>query len=196
MPMPSTAAVILAAGASFRLGEPKQLLAVRGESLLRRSVRLATEAWCSPVIVVLGAYAERMLPELAGLPVVTVHNSDWHRGMATSVRAGVSAAKQAEHVLLMVCDQPGVSVDSLRHLIQTHLENTLPITASRYNDTLGVPAVFAASLFDELLRLEGDQGARKVIAAHHDHTTIVDFPEGSVDVDTPEDAQFLKHLPQ
>ena len=194
MPTPSIAAVVLAAGASRRLGEPKQLLRVNGESLLRHSVRVAIEAGCSPVIVVLGAHAERLLPELAGLQTSIIHNSDWQQGMSSSVRAGVSAAKQAEDVLLLVCDQPGISAAALHHLITAHIHAGSPITASSYGSTLGVPAIFAASLFNDLLRLEGDQGARKVIAAHRDHITIVNFPEGAFDVDTPEDAKRLKHL--
>ena len=187
------AAALLAAGESRRLGQPKQLIQLAGESLLRRSARLALEAGCSPVFVVLGFAAERMWPELEGLAVQVLTNPEWAEGMASSLRCGVEAAKVAggEGVLLLVCDQPRLSVGHLRMLLDRHHQPGSLLTASRYGDRVGVPAVFSAELFPELLDIKGDRGARQVIERHRDAVQIVDCPDGTLDVDSPEQRRCI-----
>ena len=182
------AAVILAAGESRRLRQPKQLIQLAGESLLRRTARLTLEAGCAPVFVVLGYDSERMCPELNGLSVEAITNGDWEEGMGSSVRCGVAAAERAgaEGVLLLVCDQPRLTAKHLRTLLARHRQAEGSITASRYEGRVGVPAVFAARLFPELLQIEGDRGARQVIERHGQAVQAVDWPEGAVDVDLPE----------
>lgn len=181
------AAVILAAGASERLGQPKQLIQVGGESLLRRTARLAVQAGCAPVWVVLGFAAEQMRPELQGLPVQALTNAHWSRGMASSLRSGVSAAQvSADAVLLLVCDQVRLSGDHLRALLTQHRGGTTAITASAYGGRLGVPAIFNARLFSELLQIEGDRGAREVIERHPAETQAVSWLDGAFDLDSPE----------
>lgn len=182
------AAVILAAGKSRRLGQPKQLIQFGGESLLRRSARLAVEAGCSPVFVVLGFEAERMCPELDGLSVQVLTNAEWAEGMGSSLRSGVAAAQAAgaEGVLLLVCDQPRLSVEHLGALLNRHREARALLTASGYEQRMGVPAVFAAELFAELLEVRGDRGARQVIERHADVAQVIPWPEGAVDIDSPE----------
>jgi molybdenum cofactor cytidylyltransferase len=117
----SVAAVVLAAGASSRLGEPKQLATLGGETLLERTVRVAREAGCSPVVVVLGAEYVQVLGNSVLGDVVTVINDKWEEGMASSIRLGVGTlglvAKDAEGVLLMTCDQPAVTVKHLSQLM-------------------------------------------------------------------------------
>lgn len=186
------AAVILAAGASQRLGQPKQLIQVAGESLLRRTARLAVKAGCAPVWVVLGFAAEQMRPELQGLPVQALTNAHWGRGMASSLRSGVSAAQvSADAVLLLVCDQVRLSADHLRSLLVQHRGGTATITASAYGGRLGVPAIFSARLFSELLEIEGDRGAREVIERHPAETQAVSWPGGAFDLDGPEQLKAI-----
>lgn len=181
------AAVILAAGKSRRLRQPKQLIQLAGESLLRRTARLAVEAGCAPVFVVLGYEAERMCPELNGLAVQPLTNENWAEGMGASVRCGVAAAQgAADGVLLLVCDQPRLSADHVRALLTRHEETGALITASAYGGRLGVPAVFAAQFFAELLQIHGDRGARQVIEQHGDAVQVVEWPEGALDIDWPE----------
>ncbi len=185
--MPEVCAVILAAGASTRLGEPKQLVKVDGESLLKRTVRLAREAGCHPVVVVLGFEAERMRAEAySELGTIIVTNSEWPTGMGSSVRCGVEAAMRAgsENVLLLVCDQLALSADVLRRLLATHRAGS--ITASRYGGRPGVPAVFPSSFFPELLKVTGDRGARKILEEQAQMVNCVDFPQGELDLDTKE----------
>lgn len=180
------AAVILAAGASRRLGQPKQLIQVGGEGLLRRTTRLAVEAGCAPVFVVLGFEAERICPELDGLPIHQLINPDWTEGMGSSLRCGVEAAQVAgaNGVLLLVCDQPRLSAEHLQALLTRYARGA--ITASAYEQQLGVPAVFAAGYFPELLEMQGDRGARQVIENHMDVVQSIAWPEGAVDIDSAE----------
>lgn len=182
------AAVVLAAGASRRLGQPKQLIEFAGESLLHRTARIALESGCTAVFVVLGFEADRMRPELDGLPVDTLTNPEWTEGISSSLRCGVAAARDygAKGVLLMVCDQPGLTADHLRHLLHRHRESGSAIVSSEYGGRSGVPAVFAESMFSELLTVRGDQGARGVIDKHRSLTQYLPWPEGVLDLDSPE----------
>lgn len=193
--MPRCAAIVLAAGASSRLGEPKQLLQINGESLVRRTVRLVIEAGCSPVIVVLGAYAEKIKPELNDLVAVIVENAQWTEGMGSSICCGIASlqANRPEKVLISVCDQPELSAELLVALIAAQSGDWL-VAASQYNGALGVPAVFCSSLFPQLQALTGDRGARALIAEFADRVNPVDFPGGGFDVDTAKDAIRLSHL--
>ncbi|HTW46484.1 MAG TPA: nucleotidyltransferase family protein [Acidobacteriaceae bacterium] len=183
------AAVVLAAGASRRLGRPKQLVQVEGESLLRRTARLALEAGCALVIVVLGFEAERLRAELAGLPVEVTINANWSSGMGSSLACGVAAARrmrpEMDALLLLVCDQARLTADHLRRLLARHASGSVAVTASGYAGRFGVPAVFAPGLIPELERIEGDHGARKLIL--RSNPRIVDWPDGADDVDLPRD---------
>ncbi len=187
---PQIAAVLLAAGASTRLGQSKQLIQVAGESLLRRSARLAVEAGCAPVFVVLGFEAERMRTELEGLKVQTVVNNEWKEGMGSSLRRGVAAASQTQThpagVLVLVCDQLRLNLEHLSNLLDRHTHGAAPITASLYAGKSGVPAVFAARLFPELLAAEGDSGARNLILQYGSRVQTLAWPDGALDLDLPE----------
>jgi len=192
-PVPRIGLVILAAGASTRMGIPKQLLAFRGRSLLRHAAEEALASGCRPVIVVLGAQAERLQEEVSGLPVRVVVNARWAEGMGTSIRAGIEAltadpgVEVVEAAVLAVCDQPYFSARIVRELIAAREQTGSAIAAAGYEGARGVPALFSRALFPELLALEGHEGARRVIQAHPDETLAVPFPEGAIDLDTPED---------
>ncbi len=185
-------AVVLAAGGSTRLGRPKQLLRVGGESLVARAVRAAGGPACSETIVVLGAGADAVRAELASLPVRTVVNAGWPTGIASSIRTGLSAVDAAaDAVLFVVCDQPALNAGVLDGLVEAFRAGTAGIVASGYAGTLGVPALFARSYFEELAALRGDTGARSVIRAHSGDVVERPFAGGEEDVDTPEDARRL-----
>jgi len=188
------AAVVLAAGASSRLGRPKQLVAFRGRSLLRGAVEAALGAGCSPVVVVLGAQADRMRRELESLEVRAVVNPAWREGMGTSVRAGVhelaAAAEEIDAAVLTGCDQPGLSAEVLSRLIEAYrgrVDPTATMAACAYAGVLGVPALFARGEFGRLATLEGDRGARDLLRERADRVVRVPWPRGAIDVDTPDD---------
>lgn len=177
----------------MRMGRPKQTLAFRGESLLRRAARAALEAGCRPVVVVTGANAELSRGELEALDVREVFNPLWETGMASSIRAGLEAliSVGAGAVVLLLCDQPHVNADVITRLVEAMRNSARPLVASVYGGSSGVPAVFDQSLFAELLRLEGAAGAKQVIQRHAAVARLIPFPEGEVDVDTPEDFSRL-----
>jgi molybdenum cofactor cytidylyltransferase len=188
---------VLAAGASTRLGRPKQLVQVDGETLLRRTVRLVGEAGCSPVFVVLGHEAAILADELAGLTASIVVNEEWQMGMASSLKSGLRAVLAVNpaqpRVMVLVCDQPRLDPSVLRNLLATHGEKEAAITASCYRGALGVPAIFSRASFSELMELTGDHGARRILERHIEQVASVDFPGGEFDLDTPEDLAQL-HL--
>lgn len=175
------AAVILAAGASTRLGEPKQLVVLAGETLLGRAVRIAVEAGCAPVVVVLGASAETVAQGCdLGAAEIVVHPA-WQEGMASSIRVGIEAiAARAEGAIVMTCDQPAVTREHLAELMAAG-RNGGEVVGSGYGKMRGVPAFFPGTRFRELLVLSGDSGARHLLAEAH----TLALPGGEHDVDTP-----------
>jgi molybdenum cofactor cytidylyltransferase len=194
-PMP-VAAIILAAGASRRLGQPKQLLGFGGEALLERAVRLASDAGAMPVFVVLGAHFAPICATVSFDAAIPLLNDQWEQGMSSSIHAGLSElavrAPRASGVLLMSCDQPRLSLQHLRALLDLFAAQTTPsILASSYAGIHGVPAVFPRSTFPELLALRGDKGARAVIAQPSCPVITLPFEGGEVDIDSPEDLAQL-----
>ena len=190
---PQPAAIVLAAGASTRLGQPKQLIRIDGESLLRRTARLAAETACLPIFIVLGYEAGRMIPELAGLHVHPLVNEAWSEGMGSSLRCGAQALSrlnpQPSAALLLVCDQPRLSAAHLHALLARQAETGAAITASGYAGRAGVPAVFAASLFPELLLAQGDRGARDLIRSYAQPLETLPWSDGELDLDLPDDLE-------
>jgi len=194
---------VLAAGASRRLPGPKQLLRVRGMTLLRHAAQTAVAAKCGPVVVVLGAaaLARQLRFELVDLDVRIAENHRWKEGMSTSIQAGLDALEQGEKVdaaLITVCDQPHVSEQLLEEMVEQYRRRRAPAVACAYAGTVGVPALFDRALFAELRTLEHDQGAKKVLEHHARSVVRIPFEQGTVDIDTPEDVRHLSgdHLPE
>ncbi|MDE3105502.1 MAG: nucleotidyltransferase family protein [Acidobacteriota bacterium] len=174
--MSDLAAVVLAAGASRRLGQSKQWAVVGGETLLARAVRTAQHAGLAPVYVVM-AQAEPAGALGQGVQMVVNHEAS--EGIASSVRAGVAACAEAEGVVLLTCDQPTVTAEHLRALTTARRE----VTASCYAGRRGVPAYFPRASFASLLALRGDSGARDLLQ----QARCLPLLLGELDVDTPED---------
>jgi molybdenum cofactor cytidylyltransferase len=198
-PPSQIAAVILAAGASTRMGTPKQLLEWRGRSLLRSITETAIAADCDPIIVVVGASSDsakrrlrqRIQAEIIDLPVQIVNNPQWQTGMGSSIRTGIQALidlnPAVEAAILLLCDQPFVSSQTVWQLRSVYDDTHQSIVAARYQDTIGVPALFDRQLFPELLALDRLAGAKIVIKNHLNAVATIDFPQGSIDLDTPQD---------
>jgi molybdenum cofactor cytidylyltransferase len=208
--MRNVGAVILAAGGSSRLGQLKQLLIFRGETLVVRAVRAAAEAGCEPILVVVGESSEAIklaldirdsrISSFSGLDGVThprsrptiIENEEWRRGIGTSIRRGVEQLPNfVEAVVLLTCDQPYLDASIVSQLIAALAETGKPIVASSYADTLGVPALFDRSCFDDLLALPDDSGAKSLIAARPNDIAAIPFEKGAIDIDTPSDFQRL-----
>lgn len=176
-----TLAVVLAAGASQRLGRPKQLLEFRGRPLVRHAAIVALAAGCDETAVI-GPFAEA----LRGLPVTTLENANATEGMSSSIRVAVDYAR-GRRVLFTLCDQPLVTSHHLQELVAI----PAPIVATSYGDAIGVPAIFDPQFADELRALSGDTGARAVINAHQDLLVSIRFEAAAVDIDTFADYQKL-----
>ncbi|PTX91503.1 nucleotidyltransferase family protein [Opitutus sp. ER46] len=188
---PRVGAIILAAGASTRMGSPKQLLPIEGKPLLVRTVESALGAPVWPVIVVLGAHAEQIRPALAHLPVLTVENPAWPEGMASSIRAGITALQQfsrmMDAVVIALCDQPAFSSTTVVQLITAHRTTGRTIVAARYANRRGAPALFLREHFPALAALTGEEGARPLLQGDTFPVATVDLPELAVDLDSPAD---------
>jgi len=190
--------VLLAAGASQRMGQPKQLMNYRGKTLLRHAVDTALAARVDRVIVVLGANVDAIRAALSnGVfadAVEIVHNACWEEGMGTSIHAGVRRAGelQLDAVILALGDQPLVTAEIYNRLIAEHEATGKPIVTSEYAGTVGVPVLFSEQYFPNLLALQPDQGCKGVILKHNDNALRIACPEAEVDIDTPGDFQKLE----
>lgn len=186
-----TALLILAAGASRRLGRPKQQLLFHNQTLLNRIIDTAEALHAGPVLVVLGEDADRQLPG----NIITIYNPEWMEGMASSIRCGIKTLQNdfplIETVIIMVCDQPYVSTGLLQEMIDGYKEYKKPVVACTYADTIGTPVLFHKEIFPELLELRGDKGARVLINKELHRVGLVNFPQGNIDIDTEEDYKRL-----
>lgn len=182
--------LILASGASSRLGQPKQLLNVGGKLLIQHIAEVAIASGCHPIGIVLGAYADTIKPHLADLNCHIFDNQDWTTGTASSIRCGMrnllAIAPELDAIDLMICDQLFVSSHLIRQLIAKY-----SIIASEYAGVLGVPALFHRMLFPNLNALQEDSGAKAMIHQYRSRCLSIPFTEGSIDLDTPEDPKFL-----
>ena len=199
MQYPNIGIVILAAGASTRMGQPKQLLRYNGQSLVQRICTEALATQTNGVTLVLGANAATILPEVRNLSVQVAHNEDWEQGMSTSVKKGLTSllhdCPKVEAVLFLLVDQPFVDHVIIKQFLNKFQQEKPLLIASDYGRNLGVPALFHQSLFPKLLQLEGAKGANRLLKQYADQAIRVPFPSAAIDLDTPEDwAQFQKTI--
>jgi molybdenum cofactor cytidylyltransferase len=190
MPMP-VAAIVLAAGESRRLGQPKQLLLLHGETLIARAVRLASEACADPVIAVLGSQHDLISNSIGASGATVVINHDWQLGISTSIHAGIQTlaehAPESQGALVLGCDQPRLGVNHVRQLIHSFdAQSGNVIVASVYCGIQGIPAIFPRAAFSGLLALRGDRGARTLIANAPCAVVQVPFDGGEIDIDLPD----------
>jgi molybdenum cofactor cytidylyltransferase len=159
------------------------------ESLLRHAARAAVESAVRPIVVVLGADADVLVPQLANLPVHAIAHSGWERGIGSSLKTGLECltalAPKTDAVIVSVCDQPHLSAPVFSRLGRAYRGTTAAVVASAYKGVVGVPALFDRAVFAELYALRDRDGARALIARDPDRVVTVPFPLGAVDLDTP-----------
>lgn len=186
----TTALVILAAGGSSRLGQPKQQLIFRGKTLLQRAIEAGLRSKCQRPLVILGAYHEKLLPEINTDGIDVLINSNWKEGMSSSIKTGTDyliKKNQADQVIFMLCDQPFVNENLLNQLISVQKETDKPIVACSYQEIMGVPVLFDRRFLPHLTKLQGREGAKKIIQQFPQEITPLPFSLGHLDIDTQED---------
>jgi molybdenum cofactor cytidylyltransferase len=190
--------VILAAGNSSRLGEPKQLLQYNGKTLIRNVVEAATSAVSYPVVVVTGANSESISLEINTSSALAIHNRNWQEGMSSSIHRGITELQKInphlQGVIISVSDQPFINSELFLALIETSEATGKGIVASFYDDTFGTPVLFEKKYFDSLLGLKGAEGAKKLIKQFAGDVASIPFPMGGIDIDTLEDYRKLTGL--
>ena len=185
-------AVVLAAGASTRMGGKQKLLLPFGdEPLVRRAVRQVCAAGFDEVLVVVGSEHEATLAALDGLPIRHAVNLQFATGMGSSFRTAVEHLPASNAAMFALADQPFVTTNEYRTVLETYRQHGSPIVSVRYGEIMAPPHLFEREFFPELSQLQ--HGARSVLLRHVDRTSVVRFPaELLVDVDTPEDYELAR----
>ena len=190
------AGLLLAAGASKRLGRPKQLLEIGGEPLIHRAARVLIAGGCQPLMVVLGAHREQCARAVENLPLQTIFNERHSQGMGTSISTGIahlqSQNPEIEAVIIALCDQPFLSSELIQSLIERGQNHNFSVVNCDYGASFGPPVFFTVAHFAELEQLRGESGARAIWRAHPDKTASLAFPEGATDIDTDLDWDALQ----
>ena len=186
--------MILAAGGSRRLGQPKQLVPWKGTNLLNHTIREAQKVEHSDIMVVLGEPDLDLVSSLdAGIRYS--FNPDWNLGMGSSIAHGIKQLDKDKYqgVILSVCDQPFISTDNFSNLISKFEQQKKGIIVSNYGDTItGPPSLFASKYFERLSKLIGDVGAKGIVREHKDDVTYVCFASGQIDIDEPKDLDRIQ----
>lgn len=184
--------ILLAAGASRRLGEPKQLVCLDGEALVQRAARILLDLGAAEVIVVTGHESSKILKKIEDIPVKAVQNIRWDDGMGSSLAVGAShLSGQSAGVLVLLCDQWKVDAVDLNSLLDRWVSDISGLFCAQWagseTPAFGPPAIFPNSLFSELKMLGGDRGARRLIEKYRNRLTFVPMENAAFDLDEPAD---------
>ena len=190
-----TGIIVLAAGSSSRLGQPKQLLSYQDKSLLENTIEAAKVAGDNLVVVILGGNYQLVAEHIEKTGIRTIYNTAWEEGISSSIRTGLSGLTEEyndlDAVVLAVCDQPYMTAGLLQSLIDTANNSDKGIVASSYVNTLGTPVLFTSKHFTDLMSFTGQDGAKMLLGKYHDEVVGVPFENGEIDIDTPEDYNRL-----
>ena len=188
--------LIMAAGASRRLGQPKQLLEYKGETLIRRISNEALKAKIGEITVVTGYDHENIGKGISDLEVNVFYNEEWEEGLGASIRNGLKHIldidPQTNAILLSMVDQPFVDATHLKKLVAAYDAARPMIIASAYSSTFGVPILVDSFYFDALKKLKGDEGGKKIFANYIKDIVEIPFIEGKIDIDEKKDLKKLE----
>lgn len=189
----NVAIIILAAGKSSRMGVPKQAIEINGKSFIENTVDVALSLNCEQVTVVVGANKESFVGKLEGLPITIIDNPNWEKGMGSSIKMGLIGSymvnKNLTGALVLTTDMPYVDKSLLSIMLSQSNSQQHDIVACKYGCTGGVPAFFSSKIFNDILDLSDKEGAKRLILDNKERTYWVDFPQGKIDLDTPQDVQ-------
>lgn len=188
------AAIVLAAGGSARMGQPKQLLPIGDRPMVWHVTKAVVDVGLAQVVVVTGAHAEAVSAALADLPVDVVLNELWAEGMSSSIRRGLRALRpEIQAALLVLGDQPALTSELLELLVARYRATKAHIIAPFYQGRRGNPVLFDRAMFSELLAVQGDRGGRLLVERHRDQVERVDLHDQAViiDIDSPQDYEGI-----
>ena len=188
----TSAILILAAGASSRMGQPKQLLPFANKTLIQLSIETALDSHCKNIYCVVGANANAVIENIGDYPIHIIQNPNYQQGLSSSIKAGLEVLEKEnfEAVLITLADQPKINSSHLNSLINTWKDHPYQAVATRYKDNIGVPTLFPKHYFKDLKALTGDKGARTLLNKSKKDFLAISFEE-LADIDTPEDYQKL-----
>jgi len=188
--------LILAAGASRRLGQPKQLLKYKGQPLIYRITKEALNAEIGKVTVVTGFKSEDISGEIKDLDVDIYFNPEWEEGIGSSIRNGLGHILQqnpeTNAIIISMVDQPFVTAKHLRKLVHAYDPSRPMIIASAYGGTFGVPVLVDNFYFTMLKGIKGDEGGKKIFVNYLKNIVEIPFVEGAIDIDEEKDLQSLQ----
>ena len=193
--MANIQAIVVAAGSASRMGEIKQLLPWKKTTLLGNAIEQILKTEISSVLTVLGSNYDLIKTEIKNLETEVIHHKNWREGIGTSIACGINhivEKKNAEAILIMLADQPLLDSKYLEKLIANYVSNPSKITATRYTNNIGVPAIFPAKYFEALSKLKGDSGAKNILNDPSIEVLVLDPEDKILDIDTPEDYKILK----
>ena len=188
--------MVLAAGASTRMGEPKQLLSWKSTTLLNHCLNEVMQANIHQTVVVLGAYHEKIQPTINQSNIQCLINKNWKEGMGNSIALAVHQLKNKDidGLLVVLTDQPFVNTNYLNTLIKEFTPNKEQIIATNYDDNVGVPAIFDRQYFGTLSLLKEKQGAKKMIHQYTQNVIKITPNFNHQDINTPEVYRKLYRL--
>jgi molybdenum cofactor cytidylyltransferase len=188
--VPDIAGILLAAGESRRMGYPKPLLTIRGETFLAHLAAAMLKV-VTRLTIVVGAHADRVRPAIPADPrIEVVNNPDWVRGQLSSIKVAIRALPAAASgALIHLTDHPTVKAETFAAVVDGYRQSRKPIAMARHGGRRGHPVLFDRSLFGELLDAPEDQGARAVVNADASRVVYVDVDDPGIllDLDTPDD---------
>ena len=191
------AVLILAAGQSSRMKGIKQLLPWNGTTLLQHTLNTILDIKKNKVFMVLGANSDLIEAELKLVkqPVALIKNEKWQKGLGSSIACGIDFILKQEHtidgILICLADQPLLTDVYYKKLLQIFRTNDVAIVATKYPNKSGVPAVFSTKIAQELIHLNEDYGARRIMSKYKDNMIVLDAGEQIMDIDTPETYEHL-----
>ncbi len=187
--------LIMAAGASRRLGQPKQLLKFKGETLIRKIIKEAHIANIGNITVITGHDRESIESEIADLNINIYYNKEWEEGLGASIRNGVKYILgnnlQTNAILLTMVDQPHVNAEHFKKLKNAYESGRSMIIASAYSGTFGVPILIDSFYFNMLSNLKGDVGGKKIFVNYLKNVVEIPFAKGKIDIDEQKDLKSL-----
>lgn len=185
--------LVMAAGQASRFNGAKMLAKYRGESMVRRSLRLGIQATGQNTALIVGGEWQRVFGDCESIAPFIVRNEDYESGMASSIACGTRAVRPvAGAVMILLADQPLITADHLLSMKQALYASPSSIIATEFDQVVGPPVIFPAAYFATLSALSGDSGARVVIEKNSDVVIKISFDDAAIDIDTPDDLDDLQ----